>query len=77
MSKYTDTRLVTFKEDFAPARKVIYAKGTTHAIHFKTLEVIKRKGGQFKEDRFSEEFKEKVVTKRKQAKKKAEELAAE
>jgi len=52
MSKYTDTRLVTFKEDFAPARKVIYAKGTTHAIHFKTLEVIKRKGGQFKEERF-------------------------
>jgi len=60
MKKYDDTRIVTFKEDYTiqtkkmgadgktPAKpaRVLYAKGSTHAIHKNVVEQIKEKGAK-------------------------------
>lgn len=51
MSKYEDTRIVTFKEDFAKKLengevRVFYKKGTTHAIHFKLVENFEGRGAK-------------------------------
>lgn len=50
MSKYEDTRIVTFKEDYSIPTKsgeprVLYKKGSTHAIH-KTI--VKKLEGKAK-----------------------------
>lgn len=53
MQKYDNTRVVTFAEDYTTkGGKVIYKKGTTHAIHFQTLETIKAKGAKIKTEAF-------------------------
>lgn len=51
MSKYEDTRIVTFKEDFAKklddgTMRVFYKKGTTHAIHFKLVDNFEGRGAK-------------------------------
>lgn len=65
MSKYDDTRIVTFQEDYKiqtkktdakgqplkPAR-VLYPKGSTHAIHYKVVDQLKTAGGKFTETTF-------------------------
>lgn len=51
MQKYDNTRVVTFAEDYTDkGGRVIYKKGTTHAMHFQTLEKIKSKGAKIKVD---------------------------
>lgn len=51
MSKYEDTRIVTFKEDYSkPTRsggvRVYFKKNTTHAIHKKMVELFKAGGAK-------------------------------
>lgn len=51
MSKYEDTRIVTFKEDFAKklddgTMRVFYKKGTTHAIHHKLVDNFEARGAK-------------------------------
>lgn len=62
MSKYEDTRIVTFKEDYGvnkldkngehiivdgkPSKIIYYYKGTTHAIHFKVVDKLKKNGAK-------------------------------
>jgi hypothetical protein len=42
--KLDNVRIVTFKEDYNPSGKyVIYAKGTTHAIHKDVLALFSEK----------------------------------
>jgi hypothetical protein len=53
MSKYEDTRIVTFTEDYSkPTRnggvRVYYKKNTTHAIHKKMVELFKAGGAKMK-----------------------------
>jgi len=40
--------MVTFKEDYVKGKggKVLYAKGTTHAIHYKLADKIVASGGK-------------------------------
>lgn len=57
-NKFKNTRVVTFTEDYfsGPQKQLIkdgvhpspiYKKGSTHAIHFKTVERLKDKGAKF------------------------------
>lgn len=51
MSKYEDTRIVTFQEDYTvPTEKggtrVLYKKGTTHAMHKSIADKLKEKGAK-------------------------------
>lgn len=62
MSKYEDTRIVTFKEDYGvqkldkngdpiiidgkPAKIIYYKKGSQHAIHKNVVKKIEEKGGK-------------------------------
>jgi hypothetical protein len=51
MSKYEDTRIVTFKEDFSKKLengevRVFYKKGTTHAIHHKLVTNFESRGAK-------------------------------
>lgn len=50
--KFKRVRIVTFKADYAPAGKVIYAKGSVHAIPVDTVEKIKRNGASFDAKKF-------------------------
>lgn len=68
MSKYEDTRIVTFKEDYSvpkvdkkgtpvvidgvQQRQVYYKKGSTHAIHYKVVEKLKSKGAKMEIEYF-------------------------
>lgn len=68
MSKYEDTRIVTFKEDYAvpavdkngepivtdgkPKVIVYYKKDSKHAIHFKVVEKLEKKGAKMKIELF-------------------------
>ena len=45
--KKENTRIVTFEADYKLKNgKVVYKKGTTHAIHKSTVEKIKEKGAK-------------------------------
>lgn len=52
MNKYENTRIVKIKEDFNPSKnekenkpgRVLYKKGSEHAIHHKLLAKLKAKG---------------------------------
>lgn len=51
MSKYEDTRIVTFKEDFSRPKqsggvKVYYKKNTTHAFHKKIVKMLADQGAK-------------------------------
>lgn len=47
--KFDKTRIVTFDEDYVTkAGTVVYKKGTTHAIHERTVAHIKDKGAKMK-----------------------------
>ena len=45
MSKYTDTRVVTFKEDYNPSgKRVLYKAGVPHFIHKDVVAALEKKG---------------------------------
>lgn len=53
MSKYEDTRIVTFKEDYSRPTKsggirVYYKKNSTHAIHKALVELLEQRGAKMK-----------------------------
>jgi hypothetical protein len=61
MTKYKDTRIVTFKEDHTikskkldaagkPVLRVLYAKNSTHAIHRSVVDQLKEKGAKMQID---------------------------
>lgn len=50
--KFKRVRVVTFKKDYAPAGKVIYAEGSVHAIPIDTVEKIQRRGASVKVEKF-------------------------
>jgi hypothetical protein len=68
MSKYEDTRIVTFKEDYGvqktdkngvpividgkPLMDIYYKKGSKHAIHFKVVEKLKTNGAKMEVEKF-------------------------
>lgn len=68
MSKYEDTRIVTFKEDYGvqktdkngdpviingkPAMDIYYKKDSKHAIHFKVVEKLKKNGAKMDVEHF-------------------------
>lgn len=64
MSKYEDTRIVTFQEDYGvdktdkdgkviQGHKIIYyKKGSKHAIHYKVVEKLEKKGVKMDVDTF-------------------------
>lgn len=68
MSKYEDTRIVTFKEDYgvdkvdkdgkpvmingAPAQVTYYKKGSKHAIHYKVVDKLKARGAKMDFEHF-------------------------
>lgn len=68
MSKFEDTRIVTFKEDYGvqktdsdgkpimidgkPAVQIYYKKDSEHAIHWKVVDKIKANGGKITVERF-------------------------
>ena len=56
MSKKLDnTRIVTFKEDYSSkVGTLIYKKGSTHAIHQKTVGQLKDKGAKMEVNKFDE-----------------------
>ena len=76
MSKFEDTRIVTFKEDYAVPRVdkngdptdqkiVYYKKGSRHAIHFKVVDKLKSKGAKMDIELFDRKgFLEKEKTKK-------------
>lgn len=75
MSKYEDTRIVTFKEDYSVTNtetkevRVYYKKGSKHAIHWKVVEKLKEKGAKMDVTKFDrkayvEREKEKVQKKK-------------
>lgn len=63
MSKYEDTRIVTFKEDYGVdktdkegkptgLKDIYYKKGSKHAIHFKVVEKLEKKGAKMDVEEF-------------------------
>lgn len=63
MSKYEDTRIVTFKEDYAvdkvdkdgkpTGQKIVYyKKNSQHAIHFKVVEKLEKNGAKMNVELF-------------------------
>lgn len=53
MSKYEDTRIVTFQEEYAIPTKaggtrVIYKKSTTHAMHKSIAKLLQDRGAKIK-----------------------------
>jgi hypothetical protein len=68
MSKYEDTRIVTFKEDYAVnkvdkdgkpimvdgknAKIVYYKKDSQHAIHFSVVAKLEKNGASMKVEKF-------------------------
>ncbi len=68
MSKYEDTRIVTFKEDYGvnkldknenpilvdgkPSKIIYYKKDSVHAIHFKVVEKLEKNGAKMKVEHF-------------------------
>ena len=58
-TKLKNTRVVTFEEDYfsVPGKKSgnpIYKKGSTHAIHQRTVALLKDKGAKMKVKEFDE-----------------------
>lgn len=56
-NRLDNTRIVTFEENYpkeAKEGKVIYAKGSTHPIHFKTVEKLQEKKVKMKVEKFDE-----------------------
>lgn len=55
MNKYENTRVIKVNEDFNPSKnekenkqgRVLYKKGSEHAVHYKLLEKLKAKGLKF------------------------------
>ena len=45
-NRLDNTRVVKFKADYPKKGKVIYAKGSEHPIHFKTVETLKKNGAE-------------------------------
>lgn len=74
MNKYKDTRIVTFKEDYKVANgtRVIYAKGSTHAIHKDLVKKLQLAKAQIDVKEFD---KEKAVEAAKKRLKKQKEAA--
>jgi hypothetical protein len=66
MSKFEDTRIVTFKEDYSAGEppQLFYKKGSTHAIHWKVVKKLEDKGAKMK----VEEFDHKAYIKREKEK---------
>lgn len=63
MSKFEDTRIVTFKEDYAVQRVdkngdptegkiVYYKKGSQHAIHYTVVDKLKKNGAKMEVEHF-------------------------
>lgn len=68
MSKYEDTRIVTFKEDYSVPKvdekgtpivfdgkqqvTVYYKKGSKHAIHYKVVEKLQERGAKMQVEHF-------------------------
>jgi hypothetical protein len=68
MSKYEDTRIVTFKEDYGvpkvdkdgkpvlidgkPTLRIYYKKDSQHAIHYKVVGKLEERGAKLKVERF-------------------------
>ena len=71
-NKEKETRIVTFKEDYASKvgktkGEVIYKKGTIHAIHFKTVQQLQEKGAKMDVKKYDKEAAEKRIKARKAA----------
>lgn len=71
-NKEKETRIVTFKEDYTskPGKakgKVIYKKGTVHAIHFKTVQQLQLNGAKMDVKKYDKEAAEKRIKARKAA----------
>lgn len=72
MSKYEDTRIVYFTEDYAVNGRVFYKKGSTHAIHKTVADKLVKAGAKCKVDKLDskkaeEEKKVKLGKQRKKA----------
>ena len=53
--KLENTRVVTFKEDYkSKIGTLVYKKGSTHAIHQKTVANLKEKGAKMDVNKFDE-----------------------
>lgn len=68
MSKYEDTRIVTFKEDYGvnkldkndqpilvdgkPVKIIYYKKDSVHAIHFNVVAKLEKNGAKMKVEHF-------------------------
>lgn len=67
-TKEKETRIVTFKEDYSSeagkkSGEVIYKKGSTHAIHFKTVKSLEAKGAKMDVKQYDKEAAEKRIKK--------------
>lgn len=65
-NKEKETRIVTFKEDYASkagkaAGKVIYRKGSVHAIHFKLVKQLETKGAKMDVKKYDKEAAERRI----------------
>lgn len=71
-NRLDNTRVVVFDENYPKGKnsKVIYEKGSEHAIHYKTVEKLEAKGVKMKVSNFDEK---KEVAKAKEAFEKANE----
>ena len=68
-NKLKNTREVTFQADYKSKKgTVIYAKGTTHYIHFKTVEKLKNNKAKFTAKEFDADKLKKAKDKLKKAK---------
>lgn len=55
--KIENVRIVTFKDDYSSkiSKEPIYKKGSTHAIHQKTVKQLESKGAKMEVKRFDEQ----------------------
>lgn len=58
-NRLDNTRIVKFEEDYpnfpkGTAGRVIYAKGSEHPIHYKTVEKLEARGVKMKVSKFDE-----------------------
>lgn len=65
-NKEKETRIVTFKEDYASkpgkaAGKIIYRKGTVHAIHFKLVKKLEATGVKMDVKKYDKEAAERRI----------------
>lgn len=63
-SKKENTRILTFKKDYKPGKKVLFKKGEQHAIHKDTVKTIKKNKGEFDEMTYDEFIKDKKSKKK-------------